>query len=101
LEKYNVKNTLCVPRVGRLIKQGEDKLYVVVGFRTYAAFYTAWFGSTAQVTFGGDDVFQTNLMMVIQAWHTQNKQNNDAKDHFLFYFKILFTILHKAFRHLG
>ena len=73
--------------------------HVVVGIRTYAAFYTAWFGSTAQVTFGGDDVFQTNLMMVIQAWHTQNKQNNDAKDHILFY--LLFTIFYKAFWHLG
>ena len=31
-------------------------IYGVVGIRTYAAFDTAWFGSTAQVTFGGGDI---------------------------------------------
>jgi hypothetical protein len=57
----------------------------VVGIGTIAAFDTAWFGSTAQITFTGDGIFKTNSMMVFWTRHTQNKQNNDAKDHFLFY----------------
>jgi hypothetical protein len=41
------------------------RYYGVDGIGTYATFDTARFGSTAQVTFRGDGIFQTNSMMVI------------------------------------
>jgi hypothetical protein len=63
----------------------------MVGIGTYALFDKAWLGRTEQVTLEVMSIFQTNSMMVFWAWRTQNKQNNDAKDHSLFYLKNYFT----------